>query len=138
MQNIILNIDYMHWLTDYKIFGHKFQNRKKISVILWVILFHFKVFLQLKPTIKQNTMLLVRLDLIGDYILFRNFIEIIRKSQKYSNYRIVFCGNIIYRDLAESLEASFIDEFIHCCPNITRINSIGYRFPNRYPEHQYL
>lgn len=61
---------------------------------------------------RLNTLLLVRLDAIGDYILFRNFIEILKKSKKYCDYKITLCGNIIWKDLAENFDKSFISKFV--------------------------
>jgi len=65
-------------------------------------------------SLKQNTknILLIRLDSIGDYILFRNFIEILKKEPKYSEYKITLIGNIIWKELAETLDKEYISEFI--------------------------
>ncbi|MEQ8173397.1 MAG: glycosyltransferase family 9 protein, partial [Candidatus Eremiobacterota bacterium] len=54
----------------------------------------------------------VKTDAIGDYILFRNFIEYIYKSEKYKDFKIVLCGNIIWKNLAENLDKEYIDNFI--------------------------
>jgi ADP-heptose:LPS heptosyltransferase len=51
-------------------------------------------------------------DAIGDYVLFRNFIEKIKNNGKYKGYRIVLCGNIIWKNMAMTLDKSYIDEFI--------------------------
>ena len=76
----------------------------------------FLVFLQcrMKNQIRQNAkqILLIRLDAIGDYILFRNFIEVFRKNSKYSDYRITLLGNIVWKELAENLDKNYIDNFI--------------------------
>lgn len=60
----------------------------------------------------SKILLLVKTDAIGDYVLFRNFIEIIRTSTKYGDYRIVLCGNHVYKELAESLDEKWIERFI--------------------------
>jgi ADP-heptose:LPS heptosyltransferase len=62
--------------------------------------------------VSKNTLLLVRLDTIGDYVLFRNSIEALRKSEKYKHYKITLCGNIAWKELAETFDKKFIDEFI--------------------------
>ncbi len=62
--------------------------------------------------ITQKTILLVRLDSIGDYILFRNFLEIFKNHNKYKDYSITLVGNIIWKDLAEYLDSEFINNFI--------------------------
>lgn len=62
--------------------------------------------------LRLKTLLLVRLDAIGDYILFRNFIAILKNSDKFKNYEITLCGNLAWRDLAETYDRDFIDNFI--------------------------
>ena len=62
--------------------------------------------------IKEKTLLIIRVDLIGDYILFRNFIELILKSEKFKDYKISLCCNILWKEIAEILDKEFIEEFI--------------------------
>ncbi|TAE73013.1 MAG: lipopolysaccharide heptosyltransferase family protein [Bacteroidetes bacterium] len=56
--------------------------------------------------------LIVKIDAIGDYILFRNFLSIIRESQKFKGYHITFLGNEIYKDLAVAFDKDVVDDFI--------------------------
>ncbi len=56
--------------------------------------------------------MLVRVDAIGDYILFRNFIEILKKSEKYKSYSLTLVGNQAWKDLAVTLDGAFIDSYI--------------------------
>lgn len=63
-----------------------------------------------KPTTK--TLLILRLDVLGDYLLFRNYIQIIRQSAQYQGYRIVFVGNAAVRAIAEPFDGHVIDEFL--------------------------
>jgi ADP-heptose:LPS heptosyltransferase len=76
----------------------------------------FLVFLQFRigNKIGKNTkqILLIRLDAIGDYILFRNFIEVLKRNSKYSDYKITLLGNIVWKDIAENLDKNYIDNFI--------------------------
>jgi len=60
----------------------------------------------------EKRLLLIRLDTIGDYILFRNFIEEIKKDEKYKNFKITLAGNIIWKNLAETFDKNFVEEFI--------------------------
>lgn len=70
-------------------------------------------YLQKKSLFTQkNTLLIVRIDAIGDYILFRNFIKIIKESERFKNYSITLLGNSIWRELAEELDHKYIDKFI--------------------------
>lgn len=54
-----------------------------------------------KRPIKENTLLIIRLDSIGDYVLVQNFFNILRTDSIYSEHNITLCGNIIWKDLAE-------------------------------------
>ncbi|MFO7447459.1 MAG: glycosyltransferase family 9 protein [Ignavibacteriaceae bacterium] len=76
---------------------------------------HFLIFQKLKNVsaeTKPNTLLLIRLDAIGDYILFRNFIEVINKSKRFNNYNVTLCGNVIWSDIAETFDQKYIKDFI--------------------------
>ena len=71
-----------------------------------------KYFSSKKSAIRKNTMLILRTDAIGDYILFRNFIKYIKESEKYRHYSIALCGNELWKDLAENYDNEFVDSFI--------------------------
>lgn len=59
-----------------------------------------------------QTLLIVKTDAIGDYLLFRNFLQEIRNSTTFRGFKIVYCGNEIYKDLAQEIDAAIVDEFI--------------------------
>lgn len=61
---------------------------------------------------KEQKVLLVRLDAIGDYLLFRNFIEIFAQHQTYRNCKLVFCGNAVWKDLFLLLDKDCFSEQI--------------------------
>jgi len=61
---------------------------------------------------ESDTLLIVRPDNIGDYILFRNFLPFIRQSPKYRDTKIVLLGNIDYRTLAEYFDNAYVSKFI--------------------------
>jgi ADP-heptose:LPS heptosyltransferase len=80
-----------------------------------------------KNEIKSKTLLLIRLDSIGDYVLFRNFLEIIKEDDKYGSYKITLCGNIIWQNLAQTLDKEYVDNFIWI--NRKKFYSdLGYKF----------
>jgi len=62
--------------------------------------------------VNKNTLMILRTDAIGDYILFRNFIKVIRDSNKFRDYRITLCGNLTWKELAEGYDSGFVDDFI--------------------------
>lgn len=80
-----------------------------------------------KSGIVPKTLLLVHLDAIGDYVVFRNFLGAIRQSSKFQGYRITLCGNQQYCDLAEHLDSDAVDAFIWIDRRKFRYN-IFYRF----------
>ena len=61
---------------------------------------------------KAKSLLLVRIDAIGDYILFRNFIEILKNSEKYGEYKITLLGNVLWKQLALEFDKKYVDNFI--------------------------
>jgi len=65
---------------------------------------------------QKQKLLVVRLDGIGDYILFRNFFSSLKKQRAYKMVSITLLGNIAFKDLAESFDRHFIDEFIWMDP----------------------
>lgn len=65
---------------------------------------------------KKFTVALVKIDNIGDYILFRNFLPFIRHSQKYSSTNIVLIGNYAWKELAEYFDTDYVDSFFWIYP----------------------
>lgn len=75
---------------------------------------------------ENDRLAIIKLDEIGDYILFRNFLEFIRHSKKYENYSLALIGNIIWKDITEHFDNNFIDEFIWIDKN-KLVKSFDYR-----------
>ena len=61
---------------------------------------------------RNKKILLIFLGYIGDYTLFRNFIEEIKKDLKYKDYSITLCGNPLWRSISENLDKKYVDDFI--------------------------
>ena len=62
--------------------------------------------------IHNGTILIIRLDSIGDYILVRNFIQYIKQSKKYKNFKVTLCGNVVWKDIAETFDKNAVESFI--------------------------
>jgi ADP-heptose:LPS heptosyltransferase len=78
---------------------------------------------------KKDVVLIVRTDNIGDYILFRNFLKILRGSPEFYGKKIVLVGNENWRDLAEHYDTEFVDNFFWINKNefySSRINKIRF------------
>lgn len=56
----------------------------------------------------QPKLLIIRVDEIGDYMLWRNFLNEIVSSPRYRDYEIHFCGNRSWKSLFEQFDASAI------------------------------
>lgn len=60
----------------------------------------------------DKSLAIVYYGLIGDYIIFRNFLEAIKKTEKYKDYKITLIGNKCFKSLALALDSQFVDEYI--------------------------
>ena len=61
---------------------------------------------------KTNRLLLIRLDGIGDYILFRNSIPIVKQSNLFDITHITLVGNLVFKEFAETFDKDHISTFI--------------------------
>ena len=59
----------------------------------------------------KNTLLIIKNDGIGDYILFRNYIRTLKNSKKYQGFKIFLLANESSKDLALHLDSDIIDDF---------------------------
>ncbi|HWZ35344.1 MAG TPA: glycosyltransferase family 9 protein [Mucilaginibacter sp.] len=94
------------------------KNRKLFRLTRFVLLklpaaFRFLALFR-KPA---KRLLLIKTDAIGDYIIFRNFIEILKKSEKYRDYQIDLLGNKAWRDLNETYDKQYLNETYFISPN---------------------
>lgn len=80
---------------------------KKI-ILYWIL----NIFIKGSKDIQPKTLLLIRLDGIGDYVLFRNYIQTIKKNKRFKNFSITLLGNISWKNLSEELDIKYIDKFL--------------------------
>lgn len=62
--------------------------------------------------IDMTKILLVRLDAIGDYVLFRNFLHLVKESPSYRSAHVTLLGNAAWRDLHNGLDRETVEETI--------------------------
>jgi ADP-heptose:LPS heptosyltransferase len=89
--------------------------KERIKIAFEVRLCHFIDKLVINSTkykVEKNTLLIIRLDAIGDYILFRNFLEELANDQTYKNYKRVLCGNSMWKSLFEEWDKETVNEVI--------------------------
>lgn len=81
-----------------------------VQFVISQILF---LFVRMRPRVKTpGTLLLIRLDAIGDYILTHDFFPYVRNSEQYKKYKITLCANISCRGLIEHYDKQYFDDFI--------------------------
>jgi len=83
-----------------------------IFIIKYSFYYFIDIFFNKKKKINNNSIVIVKLDGIGDYILFRNFLSEIRKTKKNKYSKITLVGNVNFKNLSEMLDMSVIDNFI--------------------------
>lgn len=62
--------------------------------------------------ISEKKLAIVRLDDIGDYLLWRNFIEVYKQSERYKNYKVTLIGNVVWKSIFEAFDSHTTDETI--------------------------
>lgn len=95
------------------------MSRIKILLVKFFNLINFlintfliKIIQLQKREIKKNSLLIIRLDSIGDYVLVQNFFNLIKLDSPYKDYKVTLCGNIIWKDLAEYCNKDAFEKFI--------------------------
>jgi len=88
------------------------ENRNLFRLTRFILLtvpFVFRFLALFKPV--KNRVLIVKTDAIGDYILFRDFIEAVKKSTRFADYEIDLLGNELWRELALQYDSQYISRF---------------------------
>jgi len=80
-----------------------------LSKLIWLNV--IDLFVMLSGRKFHDNLLIVRVDAIGDYVLFRNFLQCLKNS-RFGAYKITLCGNIVWKDLCIFFDSEFIDDFI--------------------------
>jgi ADP-heptose:LPS heptosyltransferase len=94
------------------------KNRNLFRVTRFVLLSLprlLRFFARLRKPAKR--LLLIKTDAIGDYILFRNFIEVAKHSEKYKHYSIDLLGNKLWQDVTLKYDKQFLNEVYFIAPN---------------------
>jgi len=79
---------------------------------LFYTLFDSLVSIRAKSSPSSQELIIVKLDAIGDYVLFRNYLKSIKESPKYKNWKVTLVGNALWKDLATHLDTNEVDSFI--------------------------
>jgi ADP-heptose:LPS heptosyltransferase len=76
---------------------------------------------------QSETVLILKFDQLGDYIISRNFLIRIRDYAPYKSKRIVLCGNMALKDFIKTYDANAYDDFIWIDRN-QLLNDVWARF----------
>lgn len=89
------------------------KNRNLFRITRFVLLKLPAVFRLLSVFRKKESrrLLVIKTDAIGDYVLFRNFIEVLKTSAAYCDYEIDLLGNPVWADIAREYDGTFVSEF---------------------------
>jgi ADP-heptose:LPS heptosyltransferase len=59
----------------------------------------------------NKRILIIKTDAIGDYVLFRNFLEVVKASEKFKDHEIDLLGNAVWQDIALWYDKPFVSGF---------------------------
>jgi ADP-heptose:LPS heptosyltransferase len=60
----------------------------------------------------NNHLLIIKVDEIGDYMLFRNLLQYFRQSERYKNCKITILGNTAWKSIFDKYDVDTIDNAI--------------------------
>lgn len=92
------------------------RTKRFLKKFLFVFINAFFFIKKLRSKDNFPNILLIRLDSLGDYILFRNFIPELQKSSRFANHKLTLLGNEKWKEIAESLDNDYMDDFIWIDP----------------------
>lgn len=92
--------------------GSFFDRAKEYAIFQYLRLLDGKLKVSSPKNPNEKWVLVVKLDLLGDYVLIRNFLEAIKKSKRYAGHKIVFCCNKGVEELSRHLDADIVDRWI--------------------------
>ena len=75
----------------------------------------FKFFAKFRSP--QKRILIIKTDATGDFILFRNFIEVTKKSEIFKDHQVDLLGNKLWQDIAIQYDSKFIGNFFFINPD---------------------
>lgn len=91
----------------------------KLYIFFYIKFFYYKIinliisiiFLKTKKK-TNNDLVIIKTDNIGDYILFRNFLPILRKNKRFHKSKITLVANRAYKNLFNEFDKKFVNQVI--------------------------
>jgi ADP-heptose:LPS heptosyltransferase len=74
----------------------------------------WRLFIDAMPkfAVQPKSIAIVRLDDIGDYLLWRNVLALYKQAPAYAGYSITLIGNIVWKSIFEAYDAAAVDATI--------------------------
>lgn len=88
---------------------------QRIKSILYDAVLH--IVTAFKDQRQSRTLLLVRTNNIGDYILWRDALPLFKVSERFKDYHITLLGNVAWKGLFEALDTETVDDAIWMNPS---------------------
>lgn len=88
---------------------------KIIKKIYYIIIFIVDIIMSFhlkKNKILNKTLMIIKTDAIGDYVLFRNFLAEIKNSTQFKDYKITLIGNFAWKEVTDTFDSQYIDNYI--------------------------
>jgi ADP-heptose:LPS heptosyltransferase len=82
-----------------------------VDFVLWII-DRLAVLSVGSVSTRPNTLVVLKFDVMGDYVLFRNYLRYLKQQLPYANNAITLCGNPAFRTIAETFDQDIVDQFI--------------------------
>lgn len=91
-----------------------YKIKNKLKTIFNLVLNQIIYILYFKFNFNKNNfkLLIVKNDSIGDYIIFRNFIEVLKKSTDFKSYKLYILTNSKMQKIIFDLDGQYIDEVL--------------------------
>jgi len=97
-----------------------------INALLWLT-DRLAVLTAARRPVTPQTLLVIRLDALGDYVLFRQYLQLLKTAPPFGGHTLTLLGNVAFRSLAERFDADVVDRFIWV--DIYRLSTrLAYRF----------
>jgi ADP-heptose:LPS heptosyltransferase len=94
------------------------RNRNRFRLTRFLI-FNLSRFYALRAKIRKSKkrILVIKVDAIGDYILFRNYLKTLKESKRFEAYEIDLLGHEKWKDLALHFDSEYISNFTFIDPD---------------------
>lgn len=99
-------------LRSFSLAIRKIHSAKKEKEVLKIFKAWQAEVSRLSKTSSSKKLLLVRLDDIGDYIVYRNFLGAYKQSLKWKDYTITLLANVAWKELFDAFDTNKVDNTI--------------------------